>query len=171
MIDNTPRLRDRAHTTYPDRGEGGSRETLRWDSGEDGGQGLGTWHFFIAFLLHFDSFNGVCTLECNATLLHFFPRLHFGNKEAGVGLSVFASVLSPCQSCDDCGPAEQNLSQCFFFVSYFVRLARLLTKEEMWTTSREERVRGKQRRRWNQNKGGLSGEGRGTGPCRDYKTI
>jgi len=83
----------------PKAGKGGSRETLRWDSRGEGE--VKAWvfsTFIIAFLLHFGGFDGVCASERNATLLHFFLALHLGINEAGVGLSLFATFLSPCQS-------------------------------------------------------------------------
>jgi len=117
-------VRDRAHTTYPERGEGGLE---KHNAGTQGGGGVKAWVrsiFIIAFSLHFDVLTEFA--HRNATHLHFFLALHFGNNEAGVGLSLFATVLSPCQICDDCGPAEQNLSQCFFIDSLFCSIRCVL---------------------------------------------
>jgi len=110
----------------PKGGRGGLEKHYAWTQG---GGGVKAWVrsiFIIAFLLHFGGFNGVCASERKATHLHFFLALHFGNNEAGVGLSLFAPVLSPCQSCEDCGLAEQNLSQCFFIDSLFCSIRCVL---------------------------------------------
>ena len=106
-------------TTYPERGE--ARNTtlgLRVEGG------VVAWErsiFIIAFLLHFGGFNGVCASERNATHLHFFLALHFGNNEAGVGLSLFATVLSRVKVATTAALPSRTFLSVFSSTVYFVQ--------------------------------------------------
>ena len=118
-------VRDRAHTTYPERGElEVSRNTtlgLRGGGGSRPGYVVLLslpFYCILAVLTEFAhrtatrlicTFSSLCILA-TMKLASIYPR------HCPIAVS----------SCDDCGPAEQNLSQCFFIDSLFCSIRCVL---------------------------------------------